>query len=166
MHDSHRISGSLAAVLRDGRGRVLASRRAHNTVVRSGSRIVAELFAGRRAAPVNGVAVGANPLPLSAPYVLNALSSKGIEGATAVALTPDSFEVDELPKEQRTRVRIETVLPRGTAIGRLAEAALGVLAADGSSLEHIYNRVVFDPLPKERDHELALYWEISFPYGV
>jgi hypothetical protein len=48
----------------------------------------------------------------------------------------------------------------------IGEAALGVLAADGNSLATIYNRVVFEPVPKTRDQEMAFYWEIDFPYGV
>ena len=47
----------------------------------------------------------------------------------------------------------------------LGEAALGVLAEGGESLERIYNRVVFEPIPKRSDHEVALYWEVDFPYG-
>ena len=35
----------------------------------------------------------------------------------------------------------------------------------GESLARIYNRVVFEPIPKRRDQELAFYWEVDFPYG-
>jgi hypothetical protein len=43
---------------------------------------------------------------------------------------------------------------------------LGVLTADGTGLARIYNRVVFEPVPKTEAHELALYFEVDFPYGA
>ena len=45
-------------------------------------------------------------------------------------------------------------------------ACLGVLAPDGQSLSRLYNRVVFDAVPKTALHELALFWEVDFPYGA
>jgi hypothetical protein len=29
----------------------------------------------------------------------------------------------------------------------------------------LYNRVTFAPIQKGDDHELTLFWEITFPYG-
>jgi hypothetical protein len=40
-----------------------------------------------------------------------------------------------------------------------------VLAADGASLARLYNRVAFEPIQKEQDQEIALYWDIDFPFG-
>jgi hypothetical protein len=29
----------------------------------------------------------------------------------------------------------------------------------------LYNRVTFAPVQKADDHDLTLFWEVSFPYG-
>jgi len=55
------------------------------------------------------------------------------------------------------RLSVPTLLVRGKQSD--------VLSEDGASLARIYNRVTFEPVPKESEHELALYWEVFFPYG-
>jgi hypothetical protein len=175
LREQTRIRGSLRLELLGPGGVVLARRRAHNTVVRSGAELVGALFAGSVLTPVNGMGVGTNAVPLSAPYELAALtttddSGQPLAGVTAVAIAPTDVKVETLTNEQRVLVSVRAVLPKEAALSHdqgtsfLAEAALGVLAGD--KLSKIYNRVVFDPVPKGKDHELALYWEISFPYGV
>ncbi len=182
MRDRNSIQGALRIELRGPGNRVLLVRRAHNTVVRSGAELVGQLFSGVTLTPINGMAVGTNAQPLAPPYELATLTTTDDTGAplagTAVAIPPADIQVEPLPSEQRVRVSVRGVLPKEGAlpgpsadpaaprVAFLGEAALGVLAPDGNSLARIYNRVVFEPIPKGAEHELALYWEISFPYGV
>lgn len=157
-------------------GSVLARRRAHNTVFASGANLVGELLFGRVATPVNGMGVGTNAQPSSAPYdsaTLDTTDETGtpLVGPVAVALDPESVVLRTEPDDLRVRVTLRAVVPAAGANAadggpvRIAEAALGVLAEDGRSLARVYNRVTFEPVPKEPEHELALYWEVFFPYG-
>ena len=176
MRDQLFIQGFLHIDMRDRDGRSVLTRRARNTVVRSGAEIVAGLFSGQASTPVNGMAVGTNAEPISAPYELGALNGldeagAALVGALAVAISPENVKVETLASDQRVRVAIRGVLPAGAARAAdgqtvmIGEAALGVLNADASGLASIYNRVVFEPIPKGKDHELVFYWEIIFPYG-
>jgi hypothetical protein len=178
--ERHRITGKLFLELRDPRAGAAAvtTRAARNTVVQSGAELVASLFSGQAALPVNAMAVGADPDPTGPPYVSGMLSLTGEDGAaafegtapvTVVSLAPDAFKTETLADELRVRVSVRGVFPPGVGTGLVGEAALGVLApgAEGAppTLGRVYNRVVFEPIRKEGPHELALYWEISFPYG-
>ncbi len=176
---NHRIEGRLHLVVRRSDGAVVGERRASNTVLRSGAELVADLFGGQALTPINGIAVGLDSTPSSPPYEAAALTTTTPEGEpallrTAAALPAEAIETEILADELKVRVRVRGVIPEDHAAGAeegvervlLGEAALGVLAADGESLERIYNRVVFEPVPKTQDHELALYWEVDFPYGV
>jgi hypothetical protein len=177
MNEESRIRGTLTIELRDDRGEVVLRRRANNTVVRSGAELIAALFAGRSTAAVNGMGVGTNAMPLAPPYEATALTLTDaaggtLSGPTAAALAAEDVKIETLAAEMRVRVSIRGLIPKNGALASdggtamLGESALGALAADGSKLTTIYNRVVFEPVPKSKDHELALYWEISFPYGV
>lgn len=168
--------GRLTIDVRDRRGRAIDRRVAANTVFQTGAALVAELFSGQAATPVNGMGVGTNPQPSAAPYETVSLDTNDdagqpLQGPVAVALAPDDITVEALPDELRIRVAVRAVVPpegaRSVDGGPVAigEAALGVLAGDGLSLERIYNRVTFEPVPKRAEHELALYWEVFFPYG-
>jgi hypothetical protein len=177
MVDENRIGGTLTIELRAPGGEVALRRRARNTVVRGGAEVVAGLFAGTLTTPVNGMAVGTNAQPLAPPYDLKGLAvvdetGQALSGPTAVAIAASDVQVTTLASEMRVLVSVRGVLPKEAALAHdggtsfVSEAALGVLAPDGKSLARIYNRVIFDPVPKGKEHELALYWEISFPYGV
>jgi hypothetical protein len=173
------LRGKLTVERRGPEGVPSLVRRARNTVVRSGAGLVGALMSGRAATPINGMAVGTNAQPLAPPYELTRLTTVTETGAPIVehtaALTPDAFTVEDLPSEQLTRITVRGVIPRqgalpaGTDPGRSAligEAALGVLDVAGTALATLYNRVVFEPIPKGPAHELVLYWEITLPYGV
>jgi len=176
MRGHGRIEGRLRLELREPWGPVVIRRTCPNTVFQTGASLVAELFAGRTATPVNGMGVGTNPDPSAAPYesvTLNVNDDAGqpLVGPVAVALAPEAVAIDALPDELRVRVTVRGVIPpegaRASDGGpvNVAEAALGVLANDGLSLARVYNRVTFEPVPKRAEHELALYWEVFFPYG-
>lgn len=178
MNRSNFIAGRLRVVLRRPGGPPLMQRRAHNTVMRSGAELIAALFRGDANTPINGMAVGIDNTPASPPYEMIGLTTTHPDGSpavqqAAVILPPDVMRVEVLPEEFKVRVSIRSIIPESAAVSpdpddprvMIGEAALGVLAADGQRLERIYNRVVFEPVPKTSEHEMALYWEIDFPYG-
>jgi hypothetical protein len=174
----HRIIGRLRLEVRDARGRVVERRAAGNSVMRSGAALVADLFRGAVATPVNGMAVGISAEPPAAPYDSTALTTTNSDGTPAltrfaVPIAADAMAVEVLSDLFKVRVRVRAVVPADAANSpdaqaisvEIGEAALGVLAADGQSLATLYNRVVFEPVAKTRDQELALYWDIDFPFG-
>src|SRR6185295_12823399 len=101
MRDVHRFRGQLRIELRDADGRTVTSRDCRNTVVRSGAELVGALFAGTALTPVNGMSVGTNAQPLSAPYELSALRTADSTGAalagTTVPVLPADIKVEPLP---------------------------------------------------------------------
>jgi hypothetical protein len=94
--------------------------------------------------------------------------------AAAGPIDSTAIVTEVLADELKVRVSLRSVLGPNRAVSpnpevrtvEIAEAALGILAPDGNTLSQIYNRVVFEPVLKARDQELALYWEVDFPYGV
>jgi hypothetical protein len=165
--------------VRDPGGALIAERRASNVVLRGGAELVAALFSGSAATPVNGVAVGVDPTPSSPPYEATRLTTTAADGTpvlqqAASPIDPAGVRAEVLADQLKVRVSLRSVIGPNRAVSpdpevrmvQIAEAALGVLAPDGDSLSTVYNRVVFEPVPKNRDQEMALYWEIDFPYGV
>lgn len=176
---SGHIEGRVRLVLRDEAGSTVAERRVRNIVVRSGAELVAALFSGAVATPVNGVGVGIDPTPPAPPYEALGLTTDAPDGTPILQLAAGPLVLNEvttevLPDELKVRVTFRSVIGANRAVSpdatvdavHIGEAALGVLAPDGNSLATVYNRVVFEPVPKKREHEMALYWEIDFPYGV
>ena len=179
MERSRTIQGRLRLVLRDAGGNPVLERNACNVVLRSGAELLAALISGSAATPINGVAVGVNPVPSSPPYDSTAITVAAPDGTPIIqqntgTVDPAGITTTVLADELKVRVSLRTVLGPNRAVSpdaavrtvEIGEAALGTLAADGNSLARVYNRVVFEPVPKARDQELALYWEIDFPYGV
>ena len=177
-HRPPSIRGRLIAELRQPDGTVLARRSAHNTVLRSGAELLADLIRGGTATAINGFGVGLNSEPSAPPYEATTLTTATAGGTpllldSVAPLAAEQLEVETMTEDLLVRVRVRGVLAPQQAVSPeptektvlLGEAALGVLADGGQSLARIYNRVVFEPIPKSREHELALYWEIDFPYG-
>lgn len=175
MSQPNRILGRLTVAVREPGGALVAVRRRANTVLLSGATLVGELFAGRVATPVDGMGVGTNPEPAGPPYDaaqldVNDDGGTPLTGPVVVALAEEDFTI-EPTDDFRVRALIRGVIPAEGARAAdggevaIAEAALGVLDAQGTALDRIYNRVTFEPVPKQAEHELALYWEVFFPYG-
>lgn len=177
MRDRQPIHGSLRLELRGPGGEVLAVRRVDNTIMRGGAELIATVFTATPTRPISGMAVGTSVTPNTTPYEIVALKAtdddnKPLLGGTTVSIPAENVTVETLASEFRVLVSLRAVLPKEAAVRDggaetgIAEAALGILSDDGKSLSKIYNRVVFDPVPKGPEHELALYWEVSFPYGA
>jgi hypothetical protein len=173
------ISGRLTVALRPPGGAPVLLRKAHNAVLRSGAEMLAALFRGEAGAAPTGFMVGlsdeppAPPFDPTPPVVLRPDNTPGIL-RPAAALGPDAMTISVLPEDMLVRVAVRATLPADAGTSPdgpevqvdVAEACLGVLAPDGQSLSRIYNRVVFDAVPKTAQHELALFWEVDFPYGA
>ncbi len=152
--------------LRDADGRIVGSRFARNSVMRGGASLIANLFAGGQA-PTWKMGVGVNDEPESDAFDSTGLTAPGeaddaLEGGTEVDIPAENFSV-ELDTEKRVAlVTVRATMPHEAAVGKVREA--GLIASTGNG-DVLYNRVTFAPIDKRNDHELTLFWEVTFPYG-
>jgi len=159
------MKAKLHLVLTDPGGAVVDERRAHNTVMATGARIVADLFAGV-GSPITHMGVGtADAAPED--VGVTALTNGGgddapLTGSTLAPIASSAFTATLVPERRVVQVRVRATLPPDAAVGRIREAGL-VSQGDGDPV--LYNRVVFAPVDKGDDHELTLFWEVEFPYG-
>ena len=174
-----RIEGRATVILRRaGDPRPLLVRRSKNAVLRSGAELLAALFTDGGASPVNGAMVGLGEEPPNPPYeggpTVTAPGGAPLLLRPTAVILPADRSVATLATEFKVRVTVRAVVPAANAVDptnpanrvEITEASLGVLTADGTGLARIYNRVVFEPVPKTEAHELALYFEVDFPYGA
>lgn len=150
-------------------GEIVKTVEAYNSVMKSGAELVTRLFAGKTNIAITHMGVGTRDQPETEAYDTTELSNDAIgdeaplQGATEVAIPPDAFSEPEIDEVRRVAVvRLRATLPADAAIGTVREA--GLLARDGANAM-LYNRVTFSPIAKGDDHELTLFWEVSFPYG-
>lgn len=155
----------LRVELRSATGDLLAVREAHNAVMQSGARLVAELFAGR-GTPITHMMVGTSDAPEGEGFTTTALVNDPgapLAGPLDAPIPPEAFSTPEVDADRRlVRIRVRGTLPANAAVGTVREAALVSRAGDTTTL---YNRVILAPISKGGDHELTLFWEITFPYG-
>jgi hypothetical protein len=163
------MRAQLRLELKNKDGKTLEVRHAHNAVMRAGAQLVADLFAGK-GTPITHVGVGTSDAPETDAYATEALSNEPLgdleplKGDTAVAIPPEAFLPPEIDEKSRVvRVRLRSTLPADAAIGTLREA--GLIARNEKDEAILYNRVTFSPITKGDDHELTMFWEVSFPYG-
>jgi hypothetical protein len=149
-------------------GELVASRRATNSVMRGGAELVARLFAGAGSA-ITHMGVGTSDAPDDDAFETIALKNNAdggtdpLEGDTEAAIPAEAFTLTTDPTRRVVLVRVRTTLPPGGAVGTVREA--GLLAHPDGEDPVLYNRVIFAPVTKGDDHELTLFWEVSFPYG-
>lgn len=162
------MRATLQLELRDRHGMVIARRRAHNAVMQTGADLIARLFAGT-GSPITHMAVGTSdsePESISRTKLANDAVGgvPALKGDVAAPIPAQAFQggiVDD-PARRLVRVRFHATMPDSAAVGTVREAGLIARAAGGDVL---YNRVIFAPFVKGDDHELTLFWEVSFPYG-
>jgi hypothetical protein len=160
------MRAQLYAELQDRGGAVVQTRAAHNTVLRTGGRLIADLFAGA-GGPITHMAVGTddtNPTSVNVERLGNddGQGGPGMTGETATAIAPNAIAITVDEEHSRVLVKVRATLPPGAAVGTLREAAL--VSRQGEA-DVLYNRVVFSPLTKGDDHDLTLFWEVEFPFG-
>jgi hypothetical protein len=152
--------------LRDRDGSLLAGRAARNTVLRTGGRLIADLFTGG-GGRITHMGVGtsdADPTSVTVSGLGNddGTGQPGLTGEVAVEIPADAFRIELDEVRSRVLVKVRATLPEAAAVGTLREAAL-ISRQDGGDV--LYNRVVFPAVDKGADHDLTLFWEVEFPYG-
>lgn len=160
------MRATLRLELRDRAGTMLDERVARNTVLRTGGRIVADLFAGA-GTPITHMAVGTSddePDSVTVATLANddGTGQPGLIGGTVTPIAAEDFTVEVDEPRRRVVVRVRATLADAVAVGTVREASLMSRRAAGDVL---YNRVVFPPVQKGGDHELSLFWEVEFPFG-
>jgi hypothetical protein len=162
------MSATLRIELRTLDGAIVEVRRAHNAVMRTGAALIADLFAGR-GTPITHMGVGTSDTPETGAYDTLQLSNEAagdeapLQGNTEVQIPPESILPAIVDETRRVvRVQVRATLPAEAAVGRVREAGLLARNDEGAVL---YNRVTFAPIDKGDDHELTMFWEVSFPYG-
>lgn len=153
--------------LRNEEGDVLAMREARNSVMRGGAELIASLFSGKGNGGITHMGVGISAEPESDTFARTALTTAGdapdaLTGATEAAIAAADFTVRVEEARRLAIVEVRATVPKGAAIGTLREAGLIARAGDSSVL---YNRVTFAPIAKKNEHELTMFWEVTFPYG-
>ena len=153
----------------DRSGATVAARHAANSVMRQGAELVADLFRGA-GNPITHMGVGTSDAPESDAFDTVELTNEAaggqaaLTGATEVAIPPEAFGDPQVDDAKRVvHVRFRATLPDSSAVGTVREA--GLLSRPESGDPVLYNRVIFAPVQKADDHELTLFWEVSFPYG-
>ncbi|MGE0824805.1 MAG: hypothetical protein AB7P18_22135 [Candidatus Binatia bacterium] len=161
------MRAKLRLELRTTNGQMVAEREGYNSVMRSGAELLARLFSGQGVA-ISHMGVGISDAPETDAFATTTLSNdtpglQPLSGGTEVAIPPEAFQIDPPDETKRSvRVRVRATLPAIAAVGVVREA--GLLSRDGE-VTVLYNRVTFPPVTKADDHELTMFWEVSFPYG-
>jgi len=163
------MRGHLRLELKGRGGEVLDAREADNAVMRGGAELLARLFAGSAGKPITHMGVGTSDKPESETFATEKLTAGGggdpadaLQGATEAPIPPEAFTVETDETRRLVRVRVRATLPPEAAQGTVREA--GLLSRDGDAVA-LYNRVTFAPIRKAGDHELTMFWEVTFPYG-
>lgn len=154
--------------VRTNEGEVVETRFARNSVMRTGAELLARLFSQGGTAGITHMAVGTSSTEETGTFETTALKNDADEGTpvltggTETAVSPGDFTVETDLDKRVVRVRVRATLPNAAAVGTLREAGLVGRTGDASFL---YNRVIFAPIEKRNDHELTMFWEVTFPYG-
>ena len=160
------MRAQLRVELADRSGRIIATRQAHNAVMREGAKLIARLFTGEQV-PITHMVVGTSDEPESDTYNTLALANPTdgpdmLKGGVTATIPQESMLTSIDEPRRLVVVRVRGTMPDTAAVGRIREAGLMARTEDGDIL---YNRVTFAPIDKGDDHELSLFWEVTFPYG-
>jgi len=160
------MRGRLTLEMRDRRHRLIASRAADNSVMKAGGELVANLFTGK-GTPITHMGVGtsdADDPTFGVTALTNAADGDAapLTGNTEVAIADTDFTIVPDDVRRLFAVKVRATLQPPDAVGTIREAGL-LSKTDAASV--LYNRVIFTPVDKGADHELTLFWEVSFPYG-
>jgi len=154
-----RITGRLRLEAHDPNGGPPARRSASNMVLRDGAALVARLFTGQGAGPIDSIRVGWGTEPLDIDgTALTPPPDAGLpEAALVTAVPADAFDL-ATDRDDLVRVAITATFSPTVDLRGVTEA--GLLA--GTTL---YNQVVFDPVDLRREQDVTFFWEVDFPFG-
>ncbi len=158
------MRGRVRMELRSQQGETLELREASNAVMQAGAQLIARLFTGQGKF-ITHMGVGTSDAPETQDFNTAGLANDQtapLAGGTEAAVAQQDFVID-LDKSRRiVRVKLRATLPAAAAVGTVREA--GLVSRDGNTTV-LYNRVTFAPIHKGNDHELTMFWEVTFPYG-
>lgn len=160
------MRAQLRLELTDSSGRIITAREARNAVMREGAKLIALLFTGAQGA-ITHMGVGTSDEPESDSYntlgLVNPTTGDDmLQGDTVAPIPADAMFISVDETKRVAVVRVRATMPADAAVGRVREAGL-IARTDGGDI--LYNRVTFAPIDKGDDHELTLFWEVTFPYG-
>lgn len=146
---SGRIRGRLRMVTAAGE-----ERRTNNSVLAGGAGLVARLFAGLPATPIDRVGVGFGTDPLGPDGV--ALRPGAADPATLTGpIGPADFTVTAT--DDAVRVAIAATFTPTVELDGVTEAGL-------SAGDVLYNHVLFDPVKLQAGQAVSFFWDIDFPF--
>jgi hypothetical protein len=150
--------GRLLLTVRSADGAVVTRRDARNQVLRNGAKLVAQLFSGQSAQPINRLQLGfatqeaaadatalTPPVPALPPAALSS------------PIVPGAFNIDTTPANL-VRVTVNTLFTPTVPLANVSEA--GLFAGND-----LYNQVVFEPISLAPGQNITFFWEIEFPFG-
>jgi len=145
-------------------GELIDQRFSHNAVMQAGAGLIASLFTGQ-GAPITHMGVGTSNEPDPETFDRTGLtvSADELAGSTEAAISAENFSIETDEIRRVVKVRVRGTLPNDAAVGQVREA--GLISRISETEAILYNRVTFDPISKGDDHELTLFWEVTFPYG-
>jgi len=161
------MQGKVRMLLLDAQGKPLAERSSKNSVMRGGGELIARLFAGQ-GSPITHMAVGTSDAATPDDFSLAGLKNEAVgeipalTGETDVELAATAFSIAVNAEKRLVTVKIRGTMPTASAVGTIREAGLLSTGEGGTGLD---TRGTFAPLTKGNDHELTLFWDVSFPYG-
>jgi hypothetical protein len=162
------VRGRMELTLTAADGTTVAVRQADNSVMRGGADLVARLFTGT-GAPITHMGVGTSDTAETDGFATTALANEGeagaepLTGGTEAPIPTEAFTITTDETRRVVLVRVRATLPPAAAVGTVREA--GLLSRSEGAEPVLYNRVTFAPIAKGSDHELTLFWEVTFPYG-
>ena len=165
MNEQLDMKGALTLRLTDQEGNIVLERRHANRIVKSGRRLVAQLFAG--------IAGGTPPTKVTHMAVG---SGAGVETDDQTGLLAERAPRKEITEV--TYVEVDDKGPTGTPVRRVRATLKAVFDfADANDLTTplreagvftaasggvMYNRVVFEPVTKTNAFKLTMLWDVTF----
>jgi hypothetical protein len=154
------VSKGKLRLLVHAEGRLIASRKVSNHVLRSGAGLLARLLSGAPdVAPVNNVRVG---------------FARETGAADITALTPPDPPVSPEALQSPVAAQDFTIIADQPRIIKVLVNALfkptlelkdvseaGLLAGDV-----LYNQVIFEPVTLRPGQDVTFFWEIDFPFDL
>src|SRR5438552_11327072 len=123
------MRATLRLELRNAEGHLVEERRAKNSVMRDGAKLIAALFTGTVASGITHMAVGTSAQAEDGTFVRDALTTAGDQPGhdlqnNEAAIAPGDFVVKTDEARRLVIVQVNATVPKNAAVGTLREAGL------------------------------------------
>jgi hypothetical protein len=149
--------GRLTLTIRSREGALVATRSARNLVVRDGAALIAALFSGRPATPIDRIRIGFGDHATAESKALTAPTPAVEAAALEAPVKSDNFQVDTAGAGA-VKVSISVPFEPKQDFSSVSEAGLFA----GNTL---YNQVIFEPIAMSKGQAITFFWQIDFPFG-